>query len=65
MKRKATLCHVENNAPITQKDAEFLYNYQESILLALKQAGTLTQMQYRHTAEKLARQAGLPHSGSK
>lgn len=57
MKRKAKLVRIENDRPITKDtDSEFFYSYQNSVLLALKQAGTLSEMQYRYVEEKLREQ---------
>ncbi len=38
------------------KDAAFLYQLQNALLLALKERGHLNEMQYRHAAEKLGKQ---------
>lgn len=52
-----TLKSVENEHKITKEtDGEFLYEYQKAILLALAEAGRLTQAQYRYAEEKLRRQ---------
>ena len=37
-------------------DALFLYEFQQSALLALKECGTLTETQFRYAAEKLKEQ---------
>lgn len=55
MKRIAELISIENNRPVSKStDAEFWYQFQNSVLLALKQAGTLTEMQYRCAEEKIS-----------
>ena len=52
-----TLKAIENDHSITHKtDPEFLYVFQEAVLLALLEDGTLTEMQYRYAEEKLRRQ---------
>lgn len=56
MKRSAKLARIENNCPVTKKDREFLYCFQNSVLLALKQEGVLTETQYRRAEDKLNRQ---------
>lgn len=51
-----TLKSIENNHLITKEtDSAFLYEYQKAILLALVEAGRLTQAQYRYAEEKLRR----------
>lgn len=53
----AKLIKVENNRPISgQDDTEFFYELQRSVLLSLKESGTLTQMQYRNAEEVLNEQ---------
>lgn len=53
----AKLIKVENNWPISgQDDTEFFYELQRSVLLSLKESGTLTQMQYRNAEEVLNEQ---------
>ena len=57
MQDRAVLRSVENNRRITkEQDYEFLYEYQRAILLALKEAGQLTEMQYRYAEGKLKQQ---------
>ena len=57
MQDRAVLRSVENDRRITkEQDAEFLYEYQRAILLALKEAGRLTEMQYRTAEGKLKEQ---------
>lgn len=56
-KRYAQLQRIENDRPITKEtDYEFLYTLQNALLLALKEQGRLTQMQYRHAEERLQAQ---------
>ena len=53
----ATLTQIVNDRKITQKqDALFLYEFQQSALLALKECGTLTGTQFRYAAGKLKEQ---------
>ena len=57
VKRYAQLQRIENDRPITKEtDYEFLYTLQNALLLALKEQGRLTQMQYRHAEERLQAQ---------
>ncbi len=57
MQEQAVLRSVENDRRITEEqDAEFLYLLQNAILLALKEAGRLNEMQYRYAEEKLKTQ---------
>ena len=50
----AKLTQIVNDRKITQKqDALFLYEFQQSALLALKECGTLTETQFRYAAGKL------------
>ena len=57
MQDRAVLRSVENDRRITkEQDYEFLYEYQRAILLALKEAGKLNEMQYRYAEEKLKEQ---------
>ena len=57
MQDRAVLRSVENDRRITKdQDAEFLYEYQRAILLALQEAGQLNEMQYRYAKEKLKAQ---------
>ena len=54
MQDRAILRSVESDRRITkEQDYEFLYEYQRAILLALKEAGQLTEMQYRYAEGKL------------
>ena len=57
MQDRAVLRSVENDRRITkEQDQEFLYTYQRAVLLALKEAGQLTEMQYRYAEGKLKEQ---------
>ena len=50
----AKLTQILNDRKITPKqDALFLYEFQQSALLALKECGTLTETQFRYAAGKL------------
>ena len=53
----AKLTQIVNDRKITQmQDARFLYEFQQSALLALKEYGTLTETQFRYAAGKLKEQ---------
>ena len=53
----AKLTQIVNDRKITQnQDALFLYEFQQSALLALKECGTLTETQFRYAAGKLKEQ---------
>ena len=53
----ANLAQILNDRKITPKqDALFLYEFQQSALLALKDCGTLTETQFRYAAQKLKEQ---------
>ena len=53
----AKLTQILNDRKITTKqDALFLYEFQQSALLALKESGTLSEIQLRHASEKLKEQ---------
>lgn len=59
MQDRAVLRSVENDRRITKdQDAEFLYEYQRAILLALKEAGQLNEAQYRYAEDRLKAQRG-------
>ena len=59
MQDRAVLRFDENDRRITKdQDAEFLYEYQRAILLALQEAGQLNETQYRYAKEKLKAQRG-------
>ncbi len=56
-KRFAKLYRIDNNEAITKETHyDFLYHLQSDILLALREQGRLTAMQYRHAEEKLKQQ---------
>lgn len=53
MREQAVLKSVENDRSITEEqDAEFFDLMQKAVLLALKEAGKLNEMQYRYAEEK-------------
>ena len=53
----AVLQKISNDRKITPElDSEFLFEYQKSLLLALKELGTLDEMQYRYAEQKLKTQ---------
>ena len=53
----ANLTRILNDRAVTVKlDALFLYAFQHSVLLALKECGTLTEIQLRHASEILKEQ---------
>lgn len=58
MARKfAALQQIEHDRKITKEtDDQFLYQLQKALLLALKEQGRLSAMQYRHAEEGLKRQ---------
>ena len=57
MRTCAKLTQILNDRKITPKqDAQFLYELQQSALLALKECGTLTETQFRYAAGKLKEQ---------
>lgn len=57
MEKKATLLGIDNDHKITKEtDHEFLYELQKALLLALKERGTLNEMQYRIAHQKLKTQ---------
>lgn len=43
----------ERHLITAKQDARFLYHFQHAVLLALKEAGDLTQMEYRQAADEL------------
>ena len=54
MKQFAKLYRIEPNESITpEMHYDFFYQIQLSLLLALKEMGSLDMMQYRHAEEKL------------
>ena len=57
MQDRAVLRSVEQDRRITEEqDAEFLFACQRALLLALKEAGRLSETQYRYAEEKLKAQ---------
>ncbi len=57
MRDQAVLRFVEQDRRITEEqDGEFLYVFQRALLLALKEAGRLNEMQCRYAEEKLKTQ---------
>lgn len=57
MEDKAVLQSIENNREIIlDSDGEFLFEYQKAVLLALKELGTLNEMQYRYAEATLKEQ---------
>ena len=57
MEDKAVLQTIENNREIIlDSDSEFLFEYQKAMLLALKELGTLDEMQYRYAEATLKEQ---------
>ena len=59
MQDRAVMQSVENGRRITkERDQEFLYAFQRAVLLALKEAGRLNEMQYRYAEEELKAQCG-------
>ncbi|MDO5399816.1 MAG: hypothetical protein Q4F17_02390 [Eubacteriales bacterium] len=66
-KKFASLTGIDNNRPISSEtDGEFLFQLQKGLLLALRDDGLLTQMQYRYAEDKLKQQrGGRNDSGSK
>lgn len=54
MSTHAHLTQTLNDREITaEQDAMFLYLFQQSALLALKECGTLTETQFRYAVEQL------------
>lgn len=57
MEDAAVLQTIENNREIRwDSDSEFLFEYQKAMLLALKELGTLDEMQYRYAEQTLKTQ---------
>ena len=57
MNTYAKLTQILNDRTVTpNQDALFLYEFQKSALLALKENGTLSEIQFRHASEKLKEQ---------
>lgn len=56
---RAILQSIEENHEIDRNtDLEFLLEYQRAVLLALKENGTLNEMQYRYAEKKLKKESG-------
>ena len=56
-KKYASLERIENDRQITREtDGPFLHRLQSGLLLALKEQGQLSEMQYRRAQERLDRQ---------
>lgn len=56
-KKFAQLQRIEHDRKITKDtDYQFLYHLQNALLLALKEQGRLSQMQYRYAEERLQAQ---------
>lgn len=56
-KRFAKLTGIEQNTEINRDNAaEFLFQLETGLLLALKEEGMLTQMQYRHAESALKKE---------
>lgn len=48
---------IDNDRKVDRNlDGEFLFEYQKALLLALKEMGTLDEMQYRYAEQKLKNQ---------
>ncbi len=57
MEEQAVLQSIENNREIVwDTDSEFIFEYQKAMLLALKELGTLDEMQYRYAEGVLKEQ---------
>lgn len=57
MKIEAHLVEIQNQRTLTRtQDPDFFYIFQQSILLALKECGTFTEMQCRYAMEQLKAQ---------
>ena len=57
MEAAAVLQTIENDREILwDSDSEFLFEYQKAMLLALKELGTLDEMQYRYAEAALKEQ---------
>ena len=57
MEDAAVLQTIENDREILwDSDSEFLFEYQKAMLLALKELGTLDEMQYRYAEMALKSQ---------
>lgn len=57
MEDQAILQKIEYDRKIVwESDSEFLFEYQRAVLLALKEIGTLNEMQYRYAENELKNQ---------
>ena len=57
MEDQAILQKIEYDHKIVREsDSEFLFEYQRAVLLALKEIGTLNEMQYRYAENGLKNQ---------
>lgn len=57
MEERAHLVGIEHDHKITKEtDGRFLFEYQRAVLLALKDSGTLDEVQYRYAEGKLTDQ---------
>lgn len=57
MEERARLVGIEHDRKITKEtDSQFLFEYQRAILLSLKEAGALDEVQYRYAEGKLKKQ---------
>lgn len=57
MEDQAILQKIEYDRKIVwESDSEFLFEYQRAVLLALKEIGTLNEMQYRYAENVLKNQ---------
>ena len=57
MKEQAILHTIENDREISwNTDSKFLFEYQRSMLLALKELGTINEIQYRYAEQILKEQ---------
>lgn len=57
MAEQARLVRIEDDREVTKEnDSQFLFEYQQTILLELKDRGVLNEIQYRYAEEKLKKQ---------
>lgn len=57
VKRFTVLSKIENDHRITvESDPQFLYHVQHTVLLALRESGTISTIQYRQAEEGLRKQ---------
>lgn len=60
MQNQAILQKIESDRKIVwETDCEFLFEYQRAVLLALKETGTLNEMQYRCAEKRLKNQCRI------